>query len=131
MQLFNYLNYLNIGTKIEVFLQFLFSNSPSVYFFPKCEITLKNNRFEFGFSSNLVFKRPIRTRTRNLDLARRFPEFFLFPPLSVFRVRDRRSLLAWSGPRKHSERFGCNSHIGQLNATTSALSLHLHISFIC
>lgn len=28
-----------------------------------------------------------------------------------------------SGPRKHSERFGCNSHIGQLNATTSALSL--------
>lgn len=30
---------------------------------------------------------------------------------------------ALSGPRKHSERFGCNSHIGQLNATTSALSL--------
>lgn len=28
-----------------------------------------------------------------------------------------------SGPRKHTERFGCNSHIGQLNATTSALSL--------
>lgn len=27
------------------------------------------------------------------------------------------------GPRKHTERFGCNSHIGQLNATTSALSL--------
>lgn len=27
-----------------------------------------------------------------------------------------------SGPRKHTERFGCNSHIGQLNATTSALS---------
>lgn len=28
-----------------------------------------------------------------------------------------------SGPRKDTERFGCNSHIGQLNATTSALSL--------
>lgn len=28
-----------------------------------------------------------------------------------------------SGPRKHTERFECNSHIGQLNATTSALSL--------
>lgn len=28
-----------------------------------------------------------------------------------------------SGPRKRTERFGCNSHIGQLNATTSALSL--------
>lgn len=28
-----------------------------------------------------------------------------------------------SGPRTHTERFGCNSHIGQLNATTSALSL--------
>lgn len=28
-----------------------------------------------------------------------------------------------SGLRKHTERFGCNSHIGQLNATTSALSL--------
>lgn len=28
-----------------------------------------------------------------------------------------------SGPRKHTERFGCNSHIGQLNAPTSALSL--------
>lgn len=28
-----------------------------------------------------------------------------------------------SGPRKHTETFGCNSHIGQLNATTSALSL--------
>lgn len=28
-----------------------------------------------------------------------------------------------SGTRKHTERFGCNSHIGQLNATTSALSL--------
>lgn len=28
-----------------------------------------------------------------------------------------------SGPRKHTERFGCNSHIGQLNATTSALFL--------
>lgn len=28
-----------------------------------------------------------------------------------------------SGPRKHTERFGCNSHIGQLNAATSALSL--------
>ena len=27
------------------------------------------------------------------------------------------------GPRKHTERFGCNSHIGQLNAPTSALSL--------
>lgn len=27
------------------------------------------------------------------------------------------------GPRKDTERFGCNSHIGQLNATTSALSL--------
>lgn len=45
--------------------------------------------------------------------------------LAAHMLRGTRKLVetVHSGPRKHTERFGCNSHIGQLNATTSALSL--------
>lgn len=44
-----------------------------------------------------------------------------FKRLLGARLGESQSELYSAGP-KHSARFGCNSHIGQLNATTSALS---------